>query len=107
MNNKATSIWPFIGAKDYKLSRRFYCDVGFEEIVLSDAMSLFKTDQIGFYLQNAYIKDWIDNSMIFLEVFDVDLYWKKLMALELTSKYQDVRLAPVKQYDWGKECFYA
>ena len=105
MINKAISIRPFIGAKDYELSRNFYRDLGFEEVVLSDDMSLFKTDKTGFYLQNAYVKDWIDNSMIFLEIDNVDQYWKELLALNLTTKYQGVRLTPVRQYDWGRECF--
>lgn len=105
MNHKTISIRPFIGAKDYKLSRSFYRDLGFEEVILSNEMSLFQTDQIGFYLQNAYVKDWIDNSMIFLEVDDVDRYWKELLALDLTTKYQGVRITPIRKYDWGKECF--
>lgn len=105
MNHKAISIRPFIGAKDYELSRNFYRDLGFQEIVLSDAMSLFKTGQTGFYLQNAYVKDWIDNSMIFLEVEDVDQHWKELSALDLTTKYQGVRLTGIRKYDWGQECF--
>jgi catechol 2,3-dioxygenase-like lactoylglutathione lyase family enzyme len=105
MNNKCVSIRPFIGAKDYDLSRSFYRDLGFEEVVLSPDMSLFKTDQCGFYLQKAYVKDWIDNSMIFLEVEDVDLYWQELVVLDLTTKYPGVRLTPVGQYDWGRECF--
>ena len=65
MNHKAISIRPFIGAKNYELSRSFYSDLGFQESILSPDMSLFKTDQIGFYLQNAYVRDWIDNTMIF------------------------------------------
>jgi catechol 2,3-dioxygenase-like lactoylglutathione lyase family enzyme len=105
MNHKAISIRPFIGAKDYDLTRSFYRDLGFEEVVLSNEMSLFQTDRIGFYLQNAYVKDWIDNSMIFLEVDDVDRYWKELLALDLTTKYPDVRLTPIRKYDWGRECF--
>jgi catechol 2,3-dioxygenase-like lactoylglutathione lyase family enzyme len=105
MNHQAISIRPFIGAKDYELSRSFYKDLGFEEIILSADMSLFKTDQLGFYLQNAYVKDWIDNSMIFFEVDDVDRYWKELLALDLTTKYQGVKLAGIKKYDWGRECF--
>jgi len=87
------------------LSRGFYRDLGFEEVILSNDLSLFKTDQLGFYLQNAYVKDWIDNSMIFLEVDDVDRYWKELLALDLTTKYQDVRLTHVREFDWGRECF--
>ena len=105
MNQKTKSIRPFIGAKDFELSRRFYLDLGFRESILFPDMSLFKKDQIGFYLQNAYVKDWIDNSMIFLEVDDVDLYWEGLLALDLPSKYEGVKLTPVRKYDWGKECF--
>lgn len=105
MVQKAKSIRPFIGAKDYELSRSFYRDLGFQENVLSPNLSVFKTDGIGFYLQNAYVQDWIDNSMIFLEVYDVDLYWKELLALDLITKYKGVKLTPIRELDWGKECF--
>jgi catechol 2,3-dioxygenase-like lactoylglutathione lyase family enzyme len=105
MNHSTKSIRPFIGARDYDLSRRFYRDLGFEEVVLSDDMCLFKTGQNGFYLQKAYVKDWIDNSMIFLEVDNAERYYKELQALELPAKYPGVRLTPVQQYDWGRECF--
>jgi len=64
MNHKAKSIRPFIGAKDYEISREFYKDLGFEEIILSNTMSYFKTQEMGFYLQDAYVKDWVDNSMV-------------------------------------------
>lgn len=105
MEQKARSIRPFIGAKDYELSRRFYQDLGFQESILSHDMSLFKTDQIAFYLQKAYVRDWIDNTMVFVEVEDVDRYWKELSALDLPTKYQGVRLTPIRDDDWGRECF--
>lgn len=105
MEKNAVSIRPFIGAKDYELSRSFYRDMGFREVVLSPDMCLFTTESIGFYLQNAYVQDWVDNTMVFVEVNDVDNYWKQLQALNLDAKYTNVRLVPVKSYDWGKECF--
>jgi catechol 2,3-dioxygenase-like lactoylglutathione lyase family enzyme len=105
MEHKALSIRPFIGAKNFNLSRSFYSDLGFEEVVLSYNMSLFKTGQIGFYLQDYYVREWIDNMMIFLEVDDVDRYWNELLALDLTAKYKDVKLTPVRNEDWGSECF--
>ena len=95
---------PFIGAKNYEVSRAFYRDLGIEETVLDD-MSVFKTGNMAFYLQNAYIKDWIDNTMIFLEVDDTARYWNELSALNLPAKYEGVRLTPIKQYPWGRECF--
>ena len=105
MKHKVKSIRPFIGAKDFEISRRFYQDLGFEEVVLVPDMSLFKTEEIGFYLQDAYVKDWIDNTMIFLEVDDVDRYWNELLALNLTDKYDGVKLTPIRTLDWGRECF--
>ncbi len=105
MEHKAVSIRPFIGAKDFELSRSFYGDLGFKEKILTHNMSLFKTGELGFYLQDAYVKDWIDNSMIFLEVEDVNNYWNRLLALDLTAKYKSVKLTPVREYDWGRECF--
>lgn len=105
MEHNASSIRPFIGAKDFELSRRFYRDWGFEETSLGQSMSVFRIDGLSFYLQNAYVKDWVDNSMIFLEVDDVARYWKELVALDLPSKYKNVQLTPIKDYDWGRECF--
>ena len=105
MEHKAISIRPFIGAKNFDTSRSFYRDLGFEETVLSHNMSVFKTGQLAFYLQDAYVQDWIDNTMIFLEVDNVDLYWKDLSALGLITKYENVRLTPIKTHDWGRECF--
>ncbi len=105
MDHKAKSIRPFIGAKNFQLSRNFYQDLGFEEVVLGPGFSYYKTGKIGFYLQDAYVKDWVDNTMIFLEVDNVDHYWKELLALDLPSKYPDIKLIPVRKMDWGKECF--
>lgn len=105
MQHNVRSIRPFIGAKDFDLSRRFYRDLGFEETVLSAQMSVFKTGDTAFYLQNAYVQDWVDNSMIFLEVDDVDRYWNELSALDLPSKYSGVRLTPIRNEAWGRECF--
>lgn len=105
MQHKAVSIRPFIGARDFDLSRRFYRDLGFQERILSDSMSYFHTEGIGFYLQRAYVKDWVDNTMVFMEVDDVERYYRELLALDLPAKYEGVRLTPIRREDWGQECF--
>ena len=105
MEHKAKSIRPFIGALDFEVSRSFYKDLGFQEVVLEKNFSYFKTKDIGFYLQDAYVKNWIDNTMIFMEVDDVDRFWKELLALDFSTKYKNVRLVPVRSLHWGKECF--
>ena len=105
MQHKAKSIRPFIGAKNFEMSRQFYRDLGFEESVVSKDMSFFKTDGLGFYLQDAYVKDWIDNTMLFLEVDDVERHWNELKALNLPTKHENVRLTPIRTEHWGKEYF--
>ena len=105
MQHNAKSIRPFIGAKNFELSRQFYRDLEFEERVISHDMSLFLTGGLGFYLQDAYVQDWVDNTMLFLEVDDVERFWNELVTLDLPAKYEAVRLVPIRNLDWGRECF--
>lgn len=102
---KPKSLRPFIGSKNFEISRNFYKDLGFEEIVLFHNMSLFIKEEFGFYLQDAYVKDWIENTMLFLEVESVEECYQELFKLNLSGKYENVRLMPIKHEDWGSECF--
>ncbi len=106
MKHQAKSIRTFIGAKNFEESRSFYKDLGFEEYIISKGMSYFKIfETLGFYLQDYYIEDWVNNSMIFLEVNNVEQQWHELQNLKLHHKYKDVKLTPIKYDDWGRECF--
>jgi catechol 2,3-dioxygenase-like lactoylglutathione lyase family enzyme len=105
MQHNGKSIRPFIGSKDFNLSRKFYSDLGFKENVLSHNLSVFHSGPLSFYLQDYYAKEWVDNTMIFMEVDDVHRFWDALVALDLPSKFPNVRIVPIKHLDWGKECF--
>ena len=105
MKIDAKSIRAFIGAKNYSVSRDFYRELGFEEVITSAKMSYFSFGEFGFYLQDYYAKDWIENSMIFVEVDDPKDLLHKLKKLELPKKYQGVRLSKVVHNDWGNEFF--
>jgi len=105
MDHKAKSIRPFIGATNFTVSRSFYRDLGFEETVLDPHFSVFKSNGLAFYLQDAFVQVWIDNTMVFMEVDDVSRFWNELVALDLPSKYEGVRLTPIQTHDWGRECF--
>jgi len=105
MSQNIISIRPFIGAKDFNVSRSFYKDLGFQESVISHNMSYFSKQATGFYLQDAYVKDWVDNTMLFLELENVDQYWNEVQLLDLPGKYESVRLIPMRHESWGKEFF--
>jgi len=106
MKHQAKSVRTFIGSKDFEVSRNFYKDLGFQESIISKNMSYYKIfETLGFYLQDAYVEDWVNNSMIFLEVDNVDQYYNELKNLGLHNNYKDVKLTPIINNDWGRECF--
>ena len=100
-----TSIRPFIGAVNFEVSRSFYQDLGFTETVLGPGFAVFKNETIAFYLQDANVKDWIDNTQVFVEVQDVDQFHARLAELNLPAKYDGVRLSGIRRDSWGNECF--
>lgn len=102
---RAKSIRAFIGAKDYEKSRMFYQQLGFKEIKL-DKMSYFQVNEsMGFYLQDYYAKEWINNSMLFLEVDDIESCERELLSRGLHAEYEEVRFSEIKTFDHGRQLF--
>ena len=105
MKNPIRSIRPFIGSKDFATSRQFYTDFGFDETVLAPNFLVFQSGGFAFYLQDAYVKDWIDNSMLFLEVADTEAYHRQITSVGLPGKYPGVKVSDIREEYWGKEFF--
>jgi hypothetical protein len=105
MQFKINSLRTFIGSINFETSRHFYQDIGFTEVPLSNGFSLFRVDELSFYLQDHYVKDWMDNTMLFIEVTDVEHCFQWLQQLQLEQKYPGVKLLPIKSEGWGAECF--
>ncbi len=100
------SIRTFIGAKDYDISRAFYNEIGWKETILSEKMSVFRVDERhSFYLQKAYVRKWIDNTMVFLEVDDVEACYAYIKSLNLPDKFPKAKLSEIVTLDWGREFF--
>ena len=68
-------------------------------------MSLFRLDATSFYLQDYYVKKWVDNTMVFLEVDNLDRFWDELKHKELDKKFPGVKYVDPKELDWGREGF--
>jgi len=104
MKPQTLSLRPFIGSKNYNISRSFYLKIGFTEHVISPDMAVFTMGKVSFYLQDAYVRKWIDNTMVFLEIEDLDAYCTFLQQLEIT-KIKGVRLSSIQENEWGREFF--
>jgi hypothetical protein len=100
------SLIPFIGSKNFEVSRAFYSALGFTEIPIDSSMSLFKIDeQRAFYLQNAYVREWIENTMLFWELDNLNQFHKDLKSSDLTARFPEARISEIKYEVWGKEFF--
>lgn len=99
----AISIRTFIGAKDFSYSCEFYKSLGFQMIPIDDKMSYFQIEEnVGFYLQNAYTKEWIENSMVFLELSNFDEFVELVLSKKLDEKYTGVKFSKIDDQAWGR-----
>ena len=94
-------IFPFVPAKDFELSTRFYKDLGFECPGDDDDVRSFSLGQFGFLLQDFYVEDWANNFMMNLHVDDVNRWHQHILESGVTENYPGVRLSPPKLEDWG------
>src|SRR5690349_8809514 len=91
MEYNVISIRPFIGTRNFGEARAFYTELGFTETRL-EKMSLFQKGKIGFYLQDAYVKEWVDNTMVFVEVENVEQVYDTFFHLNIKVKYPTAKL---------------
>ncbi len=92
---------PFVPAKDFAVSRAFYRELGARELWSSPDMVLLQLGDSQFYLQDAYVKAWAENTMLFLKVPDLETCWQELRALDLINRYPGTRWKEPTDYDWG------
>jgi hypothetical protein len=96
---------PFIPARDFGLSKRFYESIGFK-LLLDGEVAIFGIGHTSFILQNYFNKDWAENFMMQLMVDDVDAWWERLNALNLTTVFPGTSLRPPEIQPWGLKISY-
>ena len=98
-------VRPFIPAKDFDVSKRFYEALGFEK-VLDGEVAIFHAGSGGFILQRYYQQQWAENCMLHLMVDDLDLWWAHIRDLDLPNRFGvQPPKAPAMQ-PWGLRVAY-
>jgi catechol 2,3-dioxygenase-like lactoylglutathione lyase family enzyme len=93
---------PFIPAKDFELSKRFYVGLGFEKVLDGD-VAVFRVGSSSFILTRF---DQAENFMMQLMVDDLDTWWAHIDALDLENKFGvPAPRAPAMQ-PWGLRIAY-
>lgn len=97
---------PFVPAKDFELSKRFYRDIGFTIVSDSGGVAEMSLGKFVFLLQNHYDKTWAEYTALHLYVKDLQAWWKHISSLDLANKYGvQPPVAPAMQ-NWNMEVSY-
>jgi predicted lactoylglutathione lyase len=94
-----THIQPFLPTIDFKISKQFYLDLGFEIVYEDEQLSLFKKDQISFFIQHAYVKDWAENLMIQAYYSSIDVLYEQVESLK--THYPMIKIKHPFQAPYG------
>lgn len=96
---------PFLPAKDFELSKRFYEALGFEKR-LDASVAIFRLGRGEFLLQPYYQKDWADNFMMQLMVDDLDAWWAHIQSLDLPKRFGVSAPKAPEMQPWGLRIAY-
>ncbi len=91
---------PFLPARDFELSKRFYEALGFDKLLDAD-VAIFRLGGSGFVLQRRYQKDWAENCMMQLMVDDLDAWWSHIRELDLPKAFGVSAPKPPAMQPWG------
>lgn len=92
---------PFLPAKNFGLSLKFYSEIGFKILPLGDGLAELSLGPHAFLLQDFYVKDWAENSMMHVLVEDVQTWWQHIESLDLAGKYGVTPPAPPRAEEWS------
>ena len=94
-----TKLRLFLPSLDYQASIRFYQEIGFEIAWQSDDLTIMKHQELEFFIQNAYVKDWAENTMIQLFVEDIQQFYENIKNLK--KDYPMIQFKPIQEVDYG------
>lgn len=96
---------PFLPAKDFALSKRFYEALGFEKLLDGD-VAIFRVGNGSFILQNFHEKALAENLMMQLMVDDLDAWWAHIGTLDLARNFGVKMLREPAMQPWGLRVAY-
>ncbi len=92
---------PFLPAREYQTSLRFYKTLGFHAYPLGDGLAELSLGPHAFLLQNQYVKEWADNTVMHVLVSDVRGWWRHLESLDLPKQFNVQAPVAPRSEPWG------
>jgi len=101
-NLKTVELRPFLPSKDFKRSKQFYEDLGFDIEPLGDDLAGITHGAAKFFLSDSYNKEFAEGLQMHLLVEDVDSWWAH--AFKVIPNYGGP-LDAVTTQPWGMRDF--
>lgn len=99
MTLNITDLKPYVPAKDFELSKRFYTALGFTMSEGWGDTADFALDGHAFRLQNYYVQDWANNFMFVIGVVDVGAWHERANELLGSNDFPGMRVKAPEQID--------
>ena len=101
MSLLVSDIKPFIGSKDFELSRDFYVALGWQVKFESPELAELQLGDHRFYLQAYYQKDWCNNTMLHLTVDDAQSWYERASSALSSRDFGPARVRKPTPQDYG------
>ena len=99
---KVSDIRPFIPAKDFALSKRFYAALGWETRDVGPRLALVQLgDEQHFYIQDYYLKDVAENTMLHVTVEDAQAWHERIDAVLRSGDFPTARVQSPSRQPYG------
>jgi hypothetical protein len=92
---------PFLPARDFETSLRFYDAIGFEAYPLGNTLAELSLGKHAFLLQGYYVKEWAENTVMHVLVEDVYAWWQHINCLDLAKRFGVSPPAAPRFEPWG------
>ena len=100
------ALRPFLPAKDFDQSLRFYQALGFKASPIGDKLAHLQLGPHAFLLQDFYVREFAENLMMHLMVSDLDSWWRHIRGLALDEMFGVAAPRPPKLEPWGLRVSY-
>jgi catechol 2,3-dioxygenase-like lactoylglutathione lyase family enzyme len=106
LSGTVKALRPFVPAKNFDTSKRFYADLGFRIEPLGDGLAEVHLGSHSFLLQDFYVEQWAGNFMMHMLVDELEGWWAHIAALDLAARYDVENPRPPKLESWGLNVAY-
>ena len=89
-------------SEDFEQSLAFYTALGWSTLWTDgEGLALMSLGGRQIILQNYYVKDWAENSMLVVEVTDAHAWYRHVERALTDGNFGNARVAEPQQQDWG------